>query len=91
MVAEPKVIPVEPGSELAGIIDQAMERPIVLERNGRRFRLVRDDEDPFANYDPERALRGFAEAAGLLSGLDIEAFKAELRAQRRQDSKGRPG
>jgi hypothetical protein len=91
MAAEPKVIPVAPGSELAEIVDQAAEAPVVLERNGRRFRLVREDEDPFADYDPERVLRGFEEAAGLLSGLDVEAFKAEIRAQRGQASKGRPG
>jgi hypothetical protein len=83
MAAELKSIPGEPGSELAGIIDQAGETPVVFERNGRWFRLVPEEQiDPFANYDPERVRRAFERAAGMLSGIDTEALKAELRYQR---------
>ena len=88
MAAEPKVIPVEPGSELDGILKAATTAPVVLERSGRRFRLVREDEDPFANYDPERARAALAAVAGMFEGIDTEALKAELREQRGQDSVG---
>jgi len=71
MVATPKVFAVASDGELAHILDEAVEAPIILERDGERFRLVRestagvrstaDDEDPFANYDPERVTREVAE------------------------------
>ena len=90
MVAEPKVIPVDPDSDLAKLVDQAENESVVLERNGRRFRIVREDAfDPFANYDPERVLAAFEHAAGVFDGMDVEWLKAELRAQRGQDFRGR--
>ena len=92
MAAEPKVIRVPPGSELDGIIEEATKTTIVLERNGRRFRLVREEEtEPFAQYDPERARAALKRVAGMFEGIDTEALKAELREQRGQDSQGRPG
>lgn len=92
MAAELKVIPVPPDSELAEIVDQAAYAPIVLERDGRRFRLVRDDEpEPLPSYDPERARAALKRVAGLFAGVDTEVLKAELREQRGQDSQGRPG
>ena len=57
--------------------------PVIFEWHGRRYciadaRLV----DPFANYDPERALAAIRKAAGAWKGLDTEAMKAEYRADR---------
>lgn len=92
MAAEPKVIPVEADSPLAAIVDQALSEPIVLERNGHRFRLVRDGHvSPLPDYDPDRAKAALKRVAGLFEGVDTEALKSELRAQRGQDSQGRPG
>lgn len=91
MVAEPKVIPVDPESELGHILDEAAAGDVILDKAGMRFRLIRQADDPFANYDPERALAAFERAAGIFDGMDIEELKAELRAQRSQDSIGRPG
>jgi hypothetical protein len=91
MAAEAKVIEVEPGSELAELIDEAASMPVVLAKNGQRFRIVRvDDGEPPANYSPERVRRAFERSFGILKGLDTEALKAEIREQRQQDSKGRP-
>jgi len=90
MTAEPKIIPVAPGSELAELVDQSEEVPVVLERNGRRFRLVREDAvEPAGDYDPDRVLRAFERASGIFAGMDVEALKAELRAQRIQDRSDR--
>lgn len=89
MVAAPTVISVEPDSDLSKLVDQAEKTPVVLVRNGRRFRIVREDEvDPFANYDPERVLQAFESASGMFAGMDIGALKAELRAQRGHDDGG---
>lgn len=90
MATEPKVILVSPGSELDDIIEEAIKSTVVLERDGRRFRLVPEEQiDPFANYDPERVRRAFERAAGMLSGIDTEALKAELRYQRGHGRKAR--
>jgi hypothetical protein len=90
MVAEPKVIPVEPDSELSRLVDQAEETPIVLVRDGRRFRIVREeDAGPFAGYDPERVLAAIEQAAGLFDGMDVEWLKTGLRSQRGQARRGR--
>ena len=91
MVAKTKVIPVEPESELGRILDEAAAGNVILEKAGVRFRLVRATDDPFASYDPERALAAFERAAGLFDGMDDEELKEDLRAQRSQDSIGRPG
>ena len=47
-------------------------------------------QDIWANYDPEKMLKAFEEATGILEGVDIEQLKADLREAREQDSIGRP-
>lgn len=84
MIAEPKVIPVEPDSDLGSILDEALARDVVLVREGRRFRVSRDD-DPFASYDAERVQQALDRSFGVLRGLDIERFLEGLREQRGQD------
>ena len=58
---------------------------------GRLARLDADDlNDPFGDYDAERAAAVWRASFGVWKGMDIEALKAELREQRGQDSPGRP-
>ncbi len=64
-----EVIAVTDG-ELADAIDRAEDHPVVLERDGIRYRLVR--EGPTA-YDPERA-RAAMRSAPVLTGVDPEAL-----------------
>jgi hypothetical protein len=93
MVATEKTIEVVPGSELDRLLEAAADAPLILVKSGRRFRLAPEgaQEDIWANYDPERVRRALRESAGALAHIDVEAFKADLRAQRGQDSHGRPG
>lgn len=74
--------------------------PVVLEVAGERYRLVpdadpeiqlADENDPFANYDPEKVLAAIEAGRGALAGIDVEAFLAEIHEMREQDSSGRPG
>jgi hypothetical protein len=85
-----KTITVEPDSEVARVLEQAAGSPILIETRGARYRVVREGEDPFANYDPERARAAADRAFGSLKGIDVEKFLAELKEQRAQDSQGRP-
>ncbi|MGH2533591.1 MAG: hypothetical protein ACRDJW_14935 [Thermomicrobiales bacterium] len=90
MATEMKTIIVEPDSELAAVVEQAAEAPILLEKNGQRFRLTRESEDRIANHDPERTREALRRSFGTLRGVDVEDLKRDLREQREQDSIGRP-
>jgi hypothetical protein len=75
MANEPLTITIDPDSELGRALDQTGEEPIVLLRNGTRFRVTRDADDPWANYDPENVLEGLHEIAGTLSPAEGERMK----------------
>jgi hypothetical protein len=90
MTAALKTIRVEPDSEVARVLEQAAKEPILIETRGARFRVVREGDDPFANYDPERARAAAMRAFGSLKGINVAEFLAELKEERAQDSQGRP-
>ena len=75
MVKEPLTITIDPDSELGRALDQTAGEPIVLLRNGMRFRVTSDPDDPWANYDPEKVLEGLHEIAGTLSPAEGERMK----------------
>lgn len=75
MLREPRTIDVEPGTEIADLLDEAANAPLLLVKNGVRFRLDREEEDIWAGYDPERARAGMRAAAGRLSTEDAERLK----------------
>ena len=91
-VIEPRTIEAVPGGELDRLLDEANGAPLVLVKNGVRYRVAREDatDDLWANYDPERVRRALAETAGAWKGVDVEALKADIRAQRGQIRHGRP-
>jgi hypothetical protein len=66
---------------------------VVLEIGGRLYRLVpvddadvRTTQDPAAQYDPEKALAAVEAGFGAFKGMDVEAFLAEILAEREQDT-----
>jgi len=75
MAKEPLTITIDPDSELGRALDQTAGEPIVLQRNGTRFRVTLDADDPWANYDPESVLEGLHEIAGTLSAEEGERMK----------------
>jgi ABC-type Zn uptake system ZnuABC Zn-binding protein ZnuA len=99
MVTTERTIEVAPGDDLDRLLTaaEADGARLVLVREGVRYRVEREEAgsdgkaDIFANYDPERARQALRESAGALSHLDAEAFKAEMRSLRGQDSHARPG
>jgi hypothetical protein len=74
-----EIIHVEPGSELAGVIDEARDRTLILEKDGVHYRLDRlalnRDILAGAIYDPDLALAGMRAAAGSWSDIDGEQLK----------------
>jgi hypothetical protein len=93
MAITDRTIEVEPGGELDRLLDEANGARLILVKDGVRYRLAREDAEPdiWANYDPERVRQVLRETAGAWKDIDTEALKADIKAQRGQDSHGRPG
>ena len=105
MVTKPRRIRFDDfAKSLDAIFDEVGEQqtPVLVERQGRLYRLEpaavdplddpRAEYDPWANYDPEKALQALEalRKARIFEGVDVEQFKADIKAARSQDSRGRP-
>lgn len=77
MNAEPYNIDVNPDSELAATIDtaEAKKRPIILNKNGVRYRVIREADDIWAGYDPDAVIAGMDAAAGSITREEAERMK----------------
>lgn len=67
MAKEPLIITIDPDSELGRALEETADEPVVLLRGTTRFRVTRDPDDPWANYDPAKVRAGLKKVAGLLS------------------------
>ena len=89
-MAKELTITIDPDSELGRALAAVDDAPIVLERDGARFRVIREADDLWADYDPQRVRRALRQSAGAFAGVDVAELKRELQEQRSQDSPGRP-
>jgi antitoxin HicB len=91
-----KTIHVEPGSELSQTLKAARTSGalVVVDTGESRYTIVvalaEPNQDLFADYDPTAAIAGVRALDDALAGVDREALLRDLRAQRAQDSNGRP-
>ena len=77
MVAVHTPIHVTHDSDLAQLLDQANEQPVLLEKDGVVYRLsIADPDDLWAGYDPERLRATVMRMAGSLSEEEGERIKA---------------
>ena len=95
MVTTTRTVAVVPGSELDRALAEAGGNPLVLVRDGQRYRVQRerigsDPADILAGYNPERVQTALAETASGWQNVDPEALIADIHAQLGQDSHGRP-
>jgi hypothetical protein len=88
---EPKPIHVEPTSETGKLLERAGDLPLTVESGGRLYRIERQERATLENYDPAKALAGLRSGIGLYDGIDVQEAMREIRMQRDQDSRGRPG
>lgn len=86
MLREPRTINVEPESELDHLLDEAREAPVILTRNGVRYRLSIED-DPWANYDPEAVRKAVRAIAGRWSEVDAERMKEAIYRSREEGTR----
>jgi hypothetical protein len=86
MYLQPKRIKVEPGSDLARLLEEANETPLLLEKDGVLYHLTASgqEEDIWADYDPERVKAGLKESAGALSEVNTKQLLEDIHASREQ-------
>jgi hypothetical protein len=87
MTAEAKPIKITPDIRVAELLEQADAAPLVLEQNGVRYRLSREEEDLWANYDPEAFLAALNEAAGTWADVDADVLVQDIYRWRREGSR----
>jgi hypothetical protein len=67
MASEPLTITIDPDSELGQALAETDGSSVILLHNGARFRVTRDSDDPWANYDPEKVRAGLRKFSGMIS------------------------
>ncbi len=88
MLTEPKKIKIKPNSEIARLLEDARDQPLVLESNGVTYRLYREElENIWQDYDPEKAKRTIAEMAGSWADIDTDRMIQELYRAREEGSR----
>jgi hypothetical protein len=90
MVNEPRRIKIAPESELARLLTEAGDMPLLLEKNGAVYRLEpleRSREDIFAGYDPENVKKAIAATAGSWKDLDTDKLIADIYRARKEGSR----
>ena len=75
MATNPRTIMIDPESELGRALNELDRESMVLVRGTMRYRVTRDSDDPWADYDPEQVLEGLREIAGTLSPAEGERMK----------------
>lgn len=87
MAAQPRTIIVPPTGELARLLDEAADGPLVLERDGVRYRLDRENDSLLRNDDPAKTLAGIEAAGGSWRDLDAEKLKADIYRAREEGTR----
>lgn len=67
MSKAPLTITIDSDSELGRALDEPADEPVVLVRGKARFRVIRETDDPWAHYNPEKVRAGLKKVAGLLT------------------------
>ncbi len=88
MAAEPTPISVPADSELGRLLDDAVKHNRVLEANGVRYRVIRDDISIWSDYDPDAVSEAVAATAGTWSDVNPDELSAAL--YRARDAGSRP-
>jgi len=82
-----RTIHVPPESELARLLDEARDAPLRLEKDGVTYRLSREEDEIWANYDPDAVLAGMRAAAGHLTPEEGEKLKAYIYRAREEGTR----
>ena len=82
-----KRIEVEPNSDLAQLLNQAREQPVVLEAGGELFRLGRESAPGDTSRDPQRVIQDMEDAQGVITPEEAEEWIQNIYRWRREGSR----
>jgi hypothetical protein len=92
MLTEPHRVRIDPDSELARLLDEVGEMPVLLEKNGKLYRLTEETTEEktdnlWAHYDPEKARAALRRVAGSWADIDVDILIADLYRAREEGSR----
>ncbi len=87
MHAAPKKIIVNPNSEVARLLDEAADQPLLLEKDGVRYTVNREEADIWAGYDPEAVRQAIRTTSGALTRHEAEQLKALIYRAREEGTR----
>jgi hypothetical protein len=86
MLREPRTITVDPDSELGRLLDEASKMPLILEKDGTRYLLSREEES-WPTISNEEYQRILDETIGTLSEEEAEHMLATIYRAREEGSR----
>ena len=86
MAQTEQTITVLPNSELAAVLDTAGKASVVLVRDGVRYRVIREETDPFEHYDGA-TVRKNLRTAGHISADEAQRLRALVQAGREEGTR----
>lgn len=89
MLTEAKVVAVTPDTNLEHLLEQAENNVLILERNGVRYRLTKEESAVEASGKTRADYEAFLAAAGSWADVDVDAFIEDVYASRRSSSRPR--
>lgn len=88
-----RIVDIEPDSELDHAIEGAGDVPVILVRNGVRYKVFREDlaepssHEPSTAHDRERLVAGMRAAAGSWKDVDTDKLIADIYRWREEGSR----
>ena len=86
----PKRIKITAESQLLPLLEEAINGPLLLEKDGLLFRLERQigtQDDIWAGYDPELVRKALDETAGSWADIDADALIEAIYRARAEGSR----
>jgi hypothetical protein len=87
LTAQRAPIAVTDETDLDRLLDEATTAPVRIERNGVVDRLLREDEDIWDGYNPERVREGLRNIAGLITPEEGERLKEQIHRAREEGTR----
>ena len=87
MDTTPLTITIDDDSELGRALEAHPHEPITLLKGRRRYRVIDDPDDVWADYDPERIRVALEKVAGTLSPEVGDQIKKDIRRAREEGTR----
>ena len=87
MFTDPKIIEITSDTELLRLLEEAEENALILEKEGARYRLVKEPEEPADSEKTTSDYEAFLSAAGSWEDMDADAFLADVYESRRRSTR----